>query len=98
MKRSISSILIAALLPLGAALAVLSTSADASAQYHYRPPPPHWVAHYRPVYYHGYPHYYYNGHWGYWRPGFGWYYYSTPPVEICHYAYDYYGDRTVVCN
>jgi hypothetical protein len=98
MSRSISSLLFAALLPLGASLAVLSTSTDASAQHYYRPPPPHWVVRYHPVYYHGYAHYYYNGHWGYYRPGYGWYYYATPPAEICHYAIDYYGDRTVVCN
>lgn len=97
MKRSISSILIAVLLPLGASAAVLTASSDASAQ-HFRPPPAHWVAHYRPVYYHGYAHYYYNGRWGYYRPGLGWYYYDSPPAEICHYAVDYYGDRSVVCR
>jgi hypothetical protein len=101
MKRSISSLLFAVMLPLGASAAVLATSTDANAQYyarHYYAPPPAWVARYRPVYYHGYPHYYYNGHWGYYRPGYGWYYYDQTPAEICHYSYDYYGDRTVVCN
>jgi hypothetical protein len=97
MKRSISSLLIAVLLPLGASVAVLSTSTDAQAQY-YRPPPPYYVARYRPVYYNGYAHYYYGGRWGYYRPGYGWYYYNQAPAELCHYTYDYYGDRTVVCN
>jgi hypothetical protein len=99
MKRSISSLLFAVLLPLGASVAVLSTSTDANAQYRrYYAPSPAWVARYRPVYYHGYAHYYYNNHWGYYRPGYGWYYYDNPPSELCHYTYDYYGDRTVVCN
>ncbi len=96
MKRSISSLLIAALLPVGAAVAVLSTSTDAQAQY-WHAPPPGYVARYRPVYYNGYAHYYYGGRWTYYRPGYGWYGYATPPSEICHYAYDYYGDRTVRC-
>jgi hypothetical protein len=101
MKRSISSLLIAVLLPLGASVAVLSTSTDAQAQYVYgRPPPPAYVARYRPYYYNGYAHYYYGGRWGYYRPGYGWYYYNQGyvPSEVCRATYDYYGDRTVVCN
>ncbi|MGD0523731.1 MAG: hypothetical protein ABSE49_01235 [Polyangiaceae bacterium] len=97
MKRSISSLLIAALLPVGAAVAVLSTSTDAQAQ-RWGGPSPAYVARYRPVYYNGYAHYYYGGRWTYYRPGYGWYGYATPPGEICHYAYDYYGDRSVHCN
>ena len=97
MKRSISSLLVAALLPLGASVAVMTASTDANAQY-YHHPPAEWVARYRPVYYHGYAHYYYGGRWGYYRPGGGWYWYDHAPRDICHYAYDYYGDRTVVCN
>lgn len=102
MNRSISSLLIAVLLPVGAAAAVLSTSTDAQAQYYgrygYSPPPPGYVARYRPVYYNGYAHYYYGGRWNYYRPGYGWYGYDHAPAEFCHYQYDYYGDRTTVCN
>lgn len=99
MKRSISSLLIAVLAPLGASAAVLSTPTDAQAQpYYWHAPPSAWVARYRPVYYNGYAHYYYGGRWTYYRPGYGWYGYDRPPAEICHYAYDYYGDRTTVCN
>jgi hypothetical protein len=97
MKRSISSLLIAVLLPVGAAVAVMSTSTDAQAQ-GWHAPPPGYVARYRPVYYNGYAHYYYGGRWSYYRPVYGWYGYATPPGDICHYAYDYYGDRTVRCN
>jgi hypothetical protein len=97
-SRTICSLLISVLLPVGAAAAVLTTSTDADAQWGHRPPPNEWVARYRPVYYHGYAHYYYNGRWGYYRPNAGWYWYPRPPAEICHYAVDYYGDRTVVCN
>jgi hypothetical protein len=99
MKRSISSLLIAVVLPLGASAAVLSMSTDASAQYRrWGAPPPSYVARYRPVYYNGYAHYYYGGRWNYYRPGYGWYGYDHAPAEICHYAYDYYGDRSVQCN
>ena len=97
MKRSISSLLIAAILPVGTAAVVLFASTDARAE-HYRPPPPGWVARYRPVYHHGYAHYYYGGRGTYYRPGYGWYGYDHAPAEICHYQYDYYGDRTVACN
>jgi len=98
MNRSISSLLIAVLLPLGASVAVLSTSTDAQAQRGWHAPPPGYVARYRPVYYNGYAHYYYGGRWSYYRPGYGWYGYDHAPAEICHYQYDYYGDRTVACT
>jgi hypothetical protein len=101
MNGWIKSLLFAVALPLGATLAVdATTEGTAHAQYYYarRPPPPEWYARYRPVYYHGYAHYYYGGHW-YYRDGYGrWQYYDQSPGEICHYAYDYYGDRSVVCN
>jgi hypothetical protein len=97
MKRSISSLLIAVLLPVGAAAAVLATTTDAQAQWR-GAPPPGYVARYRPVYYNGYAHYYYGGRWSYYRPGYGWYGYDHAPAEICHYQVDYYGDRTTVCN
>ena len=101
MKRSISSLMIATLLPLGASLAVLGTSTDAEAQVvvrTYSPPPATYIARYRPYYYNGYANYYYGGYWHYYRPGYGWYYYNQAPASLCHYAYDYYGDRTVACN
>ena len=93
MKRSMSSLLIAVLLPLGAAVTVLSTSSDASAQYRggWRAPPPSYVARYHPVYYNGYAHYYYNGRWGYNRPGYGWYYYDHNPSWFCTYRDEVYG-------
>ncbi|HEY1694560.1 MAG TPA: hypothetical protein VGG39_20460 [Polyangiaceae bacterium] len=91
MKRSISSLLIAALLPLGAAAAVLSTSSDAHAQRRWGAPPPSYVARYHPVYYNGYAHYYYNGRWGYYRPGQGWYYYEHNPAYFCTYRDRAYG-------
>jgi hypothetical protein len=98
MKRSIPSLLLAVLLPIGAAAAVVTTSTDANAQWRPAPPPAAWVARYRPVYYNGYAHYYYGGRWMYYRPGYGWFGYSVAPREICHYVIDYYGDRSVVCN
>jgi hypothetical protein len=93
MKRSISSLLIAVLLPLGAAVTVLSTSTDASAQYRggWRSPSPTWVARNRPVYYNGYAHYYYGGRWGYYRPGYGWNYYEHTPGYFCTYRDEAYG-------
>ncbi len=92
MKRTISSLLIAAALPLGAAVAVLSTSTDAEAQYRAHYAVPAWyVARYRPVYYNGYAHYYYGGYWHYYRPGYGWYYYNSPPQYFCTYRDELYG-------
>ena len=95
MKRSISSLLIAAMLPLGAAAIVTTASSDANAQYGYyrpyAPPPPAYVARYHPVYYNGYAHYYYGGRWGYYRPGYGWYYYDRTPQYFCTYRDQVYG-------
>jgi len=92
MNRSISSLLIAVVLPLGAAGAVLSTSTDASAQRYYgHAPPPSYVARYHPVYYNGYAHYYYNNHWTYYRPGYGWYAYEHNPAWFCTYRDEVYG-------
>jgi hypothetical protein len=95
MNRSISSLLLAVLLPVGAAAVVTMTSTDASAQYggyrHYYAPSPTYVARYRPVYYNGYAHYYYGGHWGYYRPGYGWSYYERNPDYFCSYRDEAYG-------
>jgi hypothetical protein len=98
MKRSISSLLIAVLLPIGAAAAVLSTSTDANAQHRYGyGPSPAWVARQRVVYYNGSPHYWYNGRWSYYRGG-NWYGYDRDPPELCGYVRDYYGNLDYRCN
>jgi hypothetical protein len=101
MNGWIKSALLGVGLTLGATLAVdVASEGTAQAQYYAygRPPPPEYYARYRPVYYHGYAHYYYNNRW-YYRDGYGrWQYYDRAPAEICHYSYDYYGDRSVVCN
>jgi hypothetical protein len=97
MNRMIKSLVFATALPLVGAFAVCASPKTAEAQYA-APPPPGYVASYEPVYYNGYAHYYYGGRWSYYRPGYGWYGYDHPPAEICHYTYDYYGDRSTTCN
>jgi hypothetical protein len=99
MKKSIASLLLATLLPLGASAAVMAVSTDANAQVvvSYAPPAT-YVARYHPYYYNGYATYYYGGAWRYYRPGYGWYAYNRAPASLCHYAVDYYGDRSVVCR
>jgi hypothetical protein len=85
MKRTVSSALLAAVLPLGAATAVLVTEPVALAQYVPPPPPPSYVASYSPVYYNGYAHYYYNGYWHY-RDRYGhWNYYRHEPGYLGGY-------------
>ena len=92
MTRTISSLLLAVLLPVGAAAVVTSTSSDANAQYRrYYAPSPTWVARNRPVYYNGYAHYYYGGRWNYYRPGYGWSYYEHTPQWFCTYRDEVYG-------
>jgi hypothetical protein len=54
-------------------------STDASAQWAPRPPPPHYVATYEPVYYNGYAHYYYQNHWYYRDHGGAWRWYDREP-------------------
>lgn len=96
MKRTISSLLLGVILPLGAAVAVTAPATDAHAQryyYHggYAPPSPAWYANRRPIYYNGYAHYYYNNHW-YYRDRYGaWQYYERPPQYFCTYRDEYYG-------
>ena len=93
----IAKIMLSAIVPLAAMTAVGTHASSAEAQVVVYPSDA-YVASYRPVYYNGYAHYYYGGRWSYYRPGYGWYGYDHAPAEICHYQYDYYGDRSVACN
>jgi hypothetical protein len=81
--KSISKLLLAAVIPL-AGLTVNVPSAEAQVVVY---PSDAYVASYRPVYYNGYAHYWYNNHWyyrdhGYWRG------YATEP----RYLYGYRGE------
>jgi hypothetical protein len=77
MKRSISKILLSAVVSVGAATAVCAYVPSAEAQVVYYPTPA-YVASYRPVYYNGYAHYYYNNAW-YYRDHYGWHGYAHEP-------------------
>lgn len=91
MKRTIASLLLGVVLPLGAAVAVTAPATDAHAQYRPYPPAPTWYAYRRPVYYNGYAHYYYANRWWY-RDRYGsWQYYDRPPGYFCTYRDEYYG-------
>ncbi len=80
MKRIISRILVSALLPLSAGVAVTAAAPSAEAQVVYTVgyPPASYIASYRPVYYNGYAHYWYNNHWYYHDHGV-WRGYATEP-------------------
>jgi hypothetical protein len=54
---------------------------DADAQ-QWRPPPPAYVASYRPVYYNGYAHYWYGNHWFYRDHGGAWHGYAHEPEYL----------------
>ena len=49
------------------------------AQAGWPPPPAAYVASYRPVYYNGYAHYYYQNHWFYRDGGGAWRWYDRDP-------------------
>ena len=46
------------------------------------PPPAAYVATYRPVYYNGYAHYYYQNHWFYRDGGGAWRWYDHEPAYL----------------
>jgi hypothetical protein len=98
MKRTITSLLIGALLPLSAAAAVTLPAKSAEAQYGYRPLPPYVVARYRPYYYRGDRYYYYNGGYYRWTPNGYQYYNYAPSREFCGYVTDVYGDTAYQCR
>jgi hypothetical protein len=87
MKRIISKILVSALLPLAAGVAVTAEAPSAEAQVVYYYPPASYVASYRPVYYNGYAHYWYGNRWWY-RDHGAWRGYVTEPA----YLYGYRGE------
>jgi hypothetical protein len=80
MKRIISKILVSALLPLAAGVAISTAAPSAEAQVVYYPPAS-YVASYRPVYYNGYAHYWYGNRWWYRDHGV-WRGYVTEPAYL----------------
>jgi hypothetical protein len=77
MKRTISKVLISAVVSL-AAIAVYAPAAEAQ---YYAYPSAAYVASYEPIYYNGYAHYYYNNHF-YYRDGAGWHGYAHEPGAL----------------
>ncbi len=80
MNRTISKILLSAIVPV-AALTAHVPSAEAQVVVY---PTPAYVASYRPVYYNGYAHYYYNNHWYYRDHGY-WHGYGVEPAGLYGY-------------
>jgi hypothetical protein len=75
--KSISKLLLSAVLPL-AAITAYVPSADAQVVVY---PTREYIASYQPIYYNGYAHYYYNNHW-YYRDAVGWHGYATEPAVL----------------